>query len=182
MRLTLRTLAVLALVLAAAPLSAQYYYLPSTVNGNPGGINTDSEYPVGGGLATSWTAISTAPAATPAWSSTQTLPFSFNFNGSAVTQYKVSTSGVLTFDVTATTPPGYTKAALPDASIPNNSVCIWGLASVGTNDLIVNKTFGTAPNRQHWVMFSSYGQVGSTCWTYWSIVLEESTNKIYINR
>jgi len=180
MRLTLRTLAVLALVLAAAPLSAQYYYLPSTVNGNPGGINTDSEYPVGGGLATSWTTISTAPAATPTWSSTQTLPFSFNFNGSAVTQYKVSTSGVLTFDVTATTPPGYTKAALPDASIPNNSVCIWGLASVGTNDLIVNKTFGTAPNRQHWVMFSSYGQVGSTCWTYWSIVLEESTNKIYI--
>jgi hypothetical protein len=29
-------------------------------------------------------------------------------------------------------------------------------------------------------MFSSYGQVGSTCWTYWSIVLEESTNKIYM--
>ena len=180
MRLTLRSLALAALVLAAAPLSAQYYYLPSTVNGNPGGLNTDAEYPVGGGLATSWTTISTAPAATPAWSSTQTLPFGFNFNGSAVTQYKVSTSGVLTFDVTATTPPGYTKAALPDASIPNNSVCIWGLASVGTNDLIVNKTFGTAPNRQHWVMFSSYGQVGSTCWTYWAIVLEESTNKIYL--
>jgi len=180
MRLTLRTLALCALVLAAAPLSAQYYYLPSTANGNPGGINTDSEYPVGGGLATSWTTISTAPAATPAWSSTQTLPFSFSFNGTAVTQYKVSTSGVLTFDVSATTAPGYTKAALPDASIPNNSVCIWGLASVGTNDLIVNKTFGTAPNRQHWIMFSSFGQVGSTCWTYWSIVLEESTNKIYL--
>lgn len=180
MRLTLRTLALCALALATAPLSAQYYYLPSTANGNPGGINTDSEYPVGGGLATSWTTISTAPAATPAWSSTQTLPFSFSFNGTAVTQYKVSTSGVLTFDVSATTAPGYTKAALPDASIPNNSVCIWGLASVGTNDLIVNKTFGTAPNRQHWIMFSSFGQVGSTCWTYWSIVLEESTNKIYV--
>ena len=168
------------MVLAAAPLSAQYYYLPSTANGNPGGLNADSEYPVGGGLATSWTAISTAPAATPAWSTTQTLPFSFSFNGTAVTQYKVSTSGVLTFDVSATTAPGYTKAALPDASIPNNSVCIWGLASVGTNDLIVNKTFGSAPNRQHWIMFSSFGQVGSTCWTYWSIVLEESTNKIYV--
>ncbi len=168
------------MVLAAAPLSAQYYYLPSTANGNPGGLNTDSEYPVGGGLATSWTAISTAPAATPAWSTTQTLPFSFSFNGTAVTQYKVSTSGVLTFDVNATTAPGYTKSTLPDASIPNNSVCIWGLASVGTNDLIVNKTFGSAPNRQHWIMFSSFGQVGSTCWTYWSIVLEESTNKIYV--
>jgi len=177
---TLRKLAALALVLVSLPLSAQYYYLPSTTNGNPGGLNTDSEYPVGGGLSTTWTTISTAPAATPAWSTTQTIPFSFQFNGAAVTQFKVSTSGILTFDVNATTAPGYTKAALPDASIPDNSVCIWGLASVGTNDLIVTKTFGTAPNRQQWVMFSSFGQVGSTCWTYWSIVLEESTNKIYI--
>ena len=180
MRNILRTLTILVFLLAGASVSAQYYYLPSTINGNPGGLNTDAEYPVGGGLATTWTAISTAPAATPAWSSTQTLPFAFQFNGSAVTQFKVSTSGILTFDVAAATAPSYTKAALPDASIPNNSVCIWGLASVGTNDLIVTKTFGTAPNRQQWVMFSSFGQVGSTCWTYWSIVLEETTNKIYV--
>ena len=180
MRNILRTLAILVFLLAGASVSAQYYYLPSTVNGNPGGLNSDGEYPVGGGLAATWTAISTAPAATPAWSSTQTLPFAFQFNGSAVTQFKVSTSGILTFDVAATTAPSYTKAALPDASIPNNSVCIWGLASVGTNDFIVTKTFGTAPNRQQWVMFSSYGQVGSTCWTYWSMVLEETTNKIYV--
>jgi hypothetical protein len=180
MRNILRTLTILVFLLAGASVSAQYYYLPSTVNGNPGGLNSDGEYPVGGGLAATWTAISTAPAATPAWSSTQTLPFAFQFNGSAVTQFKVSTSGILTFDVAALTAPSYTKAALPDASIPNNSVCIWGLASVGTNDFIVTKTFGTAPNRQQWVMFSSYGQVGSTCWTYWSMVLEETTNKIYV--
>ena len=180
MRNILRTLTILVFLLAGASVSAQYYYLPSTINGNPGGLNSDGEYPVGGGLAATWTAISTAPAATPAWSSTQTLPFAFQFNGSAVTQFKVSTSGILTFDVAAATAPSYTKAALPDASIPNNSVCIWGLASVGTNDLIVTKTFGTAPNRQQWVMFSSYGQVGSTCWTYWSMVLEETTNKIYV--
>ena len=180
MRNILRTLTILVFLLAGASVSAQYYYLPSTINGNPGGLNSDGEYPVGGGLATTWTAISTAPAATPAWSSTQTLPFAFQFNGSAVTQFKVSTSGILTFDVAAATAPSYTKAALPDASIPNNSVCIWGLASVGTNDLIVTKTFGTAPNRQQWVMFSSFGQVGSTCWTYWSMVLEETTNKIYV--
>jgi len=133
MRNILRTLAILVFLLAGASVSAQYYYLPSTVNGNPGGLNSDGEYPVGGGLAATWTAISTAPAATPAWSSTQTLPFAFQFNGSAVTQFKVSTSGILTFDVAATTAPSYTKAALPDASIPDNSVCIWGLASVGTN-------------------------------------------------
>jgi hypothetical protein len=54
------------------------------------------------------------------------------------------------------------------------------LAAPGTNDLIVTKTFGTAPNRQHWIMFSSYGIPGNTCWTYWAMALEESTNKIYI--
>ena len=171
---------IFAIALLSLDASAQYYYLPSATNGNPGGINTDSEYPVGGGLATTWSSISTPSATTPAWSTTQTLPFAFQFNGSAVTQYKVSTSGVLTFDVSATTAPSYTKAALPDAGIPNNSVCIWGLAAPGANDIIVNKTFGTAPNRQHWIMFSSFGVPGASCWTYWSIVLEESTQKIYL--
>ena len=180
MKKTLFALGTAALALLATPAAAQYYYLPGSVNGNPGGINTDSEYPVGGGLATSWTTISAAPAASPAWSTVQTLPFAFNFNGSPVTQYKVSTSGVLTFDANAATAPSYTKAALPNAGIPDNSVCIWGLASNGANDFIVNKTFGTAPNRQHWVMFSSFGIPNNTCWTYWSMVLEESTNKIYV--
>ena len=109
MRKILFALGTVALALLATPAAAQYYYLPGSVNGNPGGINTDSEYPVGGGLATSWTTISAAPAASPAWSTVQTLPFAFNFNGSPVTQYKVSTSGVLTFDANAATAPSYTK-------------------------------------------------------------------------
>jgi hypothetical protein len=180
MKKTLLSLGLLALVALLSPAQAQYYYLPGSTNGNPGNLNADSEYPVGGGLATTWTTISTASATSPTWTAAQTLPFSFQFNGTAVTQYKVSTSGVLTFDVNAATAPSYTKAALPNAGIPDNSVCIWGLAAPGTNDLIVTKTFGTAPNRQHWIMFSSFGIPGNTCWTYWAMALEESTNKIYI--
>ena len=177
----LKTLwALVAIVTLGMSAQAQYYYLPSTTNGNPGGLNADSEYPVGGGLSTTWTSISSPGASTPQWSSINAVPFAFNFNGSAVTHYKVSTSGVLTFDTAATTPPPYTKAALPNANIPDKSVCIWGLAGPGANDIIVKKTFGTAPNRQHWVFFASYDAYGSSCWTYWSIVMEETSNKIYV--
>ena len=162
---------------------SQYYYIPNTTTpGNPGTLNLTDEYPVGGGLSTSWTSIHSGSAATPQWTAVKNIPFSFMFNGAPVTQYKVSTSGVLTFDVATAVLPPYSQAALPSASIPDKSVAIWGLAGTGSNDNIVTQTFGTAPNRQHWVFFSSYNYAngGSTCWTYWSIVLEESTNKIYI--
>ncbi|MCX6290130.1 MAG: Omp28-related outer membrane protein, partial [Bacteroidetes bacterium] len=41
------------------------------------------------------------------------------------------------------------------------------------------KTFGTAPNRQHWIVFSSY-TAAAGCYTYWGIALEETTNNIYL--
>lgn len=167
-----------AMCIAALGFS-QYWYVPYVNAGqNPGGLNTDLEYPVGGGLSTTWTTIQ-GPSAS-AWSPVQTIPFSFNFNASPVTQYKVSTTGVLTFTTTAGTVPSATPSALPSASIPDKSICAWGINGSGSSDNIVTKTFGTAPNRQHWIMFSSYTQGASTSWTYWSIVLEETTNKIYV--
>ena len=159
---------------------SQYYTLPNfCINSNPGGVNKDIEEP---GTITSagWSVIATTNA-NPVWSSTGTIPFSFKFNGSPYTQYKVSTSGVLTFDLSAATPPSSTNAALPDASIPNNSICCWGLTASGSNDQIATKTFGTTPNRQHWIWFNSYTYPECTTpFTYWAIVLEETTNKIYI--
>src|SRR5687767_12686617 len=114
---------------------SQYYYIPFQNAGtNPGNLNLDSEYPVGGGLPAGWTSIHAGSAASPAWSSTQTIPFTFLFNGSAVTQYKVSTSGVLTFDVTAVTAPSYTRGAIPNAGLPDKSVAIWGLSGLASND------------------------------------------------
>lgn len=175
-------------LMVCACVNAQYYYIPyvypNTNSGtNPGNLNSDGEYPVGGGLPADWVNIRTS-SATPVWSADQTIPFSFSFNGIAVSQFKVSTSGVLTFDVaSALAAPSYTKAALPNAAIPDNSVCIWGLGGVGANDNVVMKTFGTAPNQQLWVQFSSYGYgttSSGTLYAYWAIVLEETTNKIYI--
>jgi hypothetical protein len=159
--------------------SAQYYYVPFLNAGtNPGGLNTDDEYPVAGGIPAGWTTIR-AYSATPAWSTTQTLPFAFQFNGAPVTQYKVSTTGVLTFDVAAATVPAAANVALPAASIPNNSICIWGINGTGTNDNVVTKTFGVSGSQQFWVSWNSY-TAGSCGWTYWSIVFEEGTNNIYI--
>jgi len=160
--------------------NAQYYYVPyQNENTNPGSLNTDGEFPVGSGLDASWTTLR-GPSATPIWSSLSTIPFAFNFNGLPVTQFKASTSGVLTFSTTAVTVPPYSSFSLPNASIPDNSVCVAGIRGTGTNDNIVTKTFGTAPNRQHWILFSSYSTAAASVWTYWSIVLEETTNNIYI--
>jgi thiol-disulfide isomerase/thioredoxin len=163
-----------------SPMFGQYYYTKSMVNGNPGGLNEDQEFPVGGGLTGGWNEIHPGSTATPQWSTVETLPFAFNFNGSPVTQYKVSTSGVLTFDISATTPPTSSNLSLPSNLIPNNSVMVWGLAAPGANDKIVTKTFGTAPNRQHWVSFSSYDVPSANCWTYWAIVFDESTDVIHV--
>lgn len=161
-----------------------YYQLPAINAGfNPGNLNNDPEQPeaflAGNNLGyTSVLSSSTADA----WSSAQTLPFSFNFNGNAVTTYFVASSGVVTFSSAApSTTPGFTPALLPSASIPNNSVCAWGMDLTGSNDAVVSKTFGTAPNRQHWIIWASASSstLGAG-WTYWGIVFEETSDNIYI--
>ena len=156
---------------------SQYYYLPAATPGNPGGLNGDSEYPSGSGLDPSWTVILGPSQSTPVWSSTETIPFNFDFNGSPVTQYKVSSTGILTFSTSVTAVPGAGNAAIPDPAIPDNSILVWGIEGSGSNDNICTKTFGTAGSQQHWIFFTSY-TAGS--WSYWSIVLEEGSNKIYI--
>ena len=156
---------------------SQYFYTPASTPGNPGGLNTDSEYPSGSGLPAGWTVILGPSNSNPTWSTVENIGFPFNFNGNPVSQYKVSSTGVLTFSTGASNVPSANNAAIPDLGIPDNSVMVWGLQGTGTNDNIVTKTFGTAGGRQHWVFFSSY-TAGS--WTYWSIVMEEGTDKIYI--
>ncbi|MBK5283947.1 MAG: Omp28-related outer membrane protein [Bacteroidia bacterium] len=163
------------LAIAFASNAQYYYYSRILIAQNPGGLNTDIEQPGQAG----WNTIQ-ATSATPVWSPVTTIPIPFSFNGSPVTSFKVSTSGVLTFTTAAVAVPASTSAALPTASIPDNSICVWGLAGTGANDNIMTKTFGTTPNRQFWVQFNSYSCIGSTGWTYWGIVLEETTNKVYL--
>ncbi len=168
------------MLLMGFTVSAQYYMIPyqCSPGTNPGGLMTETEQPANAG----WTNIATS-SATPVWSTTVTIPFTFLFNGAAVTQYKASTSGVVTFTTGASAVPSSTNATIPDASIPDKSVMVWGLSGFNANDVIRQKTFGTTPNRQHWIFYASYSAPGSAAtndWTYWGIVLEETTNKIYI--
>lgn len=158
--------------------NAQYWQIPNPNAGqNPEGLNNDTEQPSQAG----WASI-LGTSATPTWSPATNIPFAFQFNGAAVTQFKASSTGVLTFDVTTTVAvPTTTNAALPSALIPDKSVVIWGLSGTGANDAIVTKTFGTAPNRQFWIQYNSYSYpTNATAWCYWSIVLEEGTNNIHI--
>ena len=174
---------VLSLALLTTLASAQGYYLVSSINAgiNPGDLNNDPEQPSGALTPLGWTEIMTSTS-TDQWSSNQTIPFAFNFDGSAETSYKVSNTGVLTFTTSASTVPSSTNQALPDANIPDKSVCVWGIELSGSNDAILTQTFGTAPNRQHWISWASASIPGAsgTQWTYWSIILEEGTNSIYI--
>jgi len=176
--------------LATKPALAQYYLIPNLqAQQNPSGVNTDSEGRFDLGQP-GWTQILAGSAATlaaPAWSPVQTLPFGFQMNGQTFTSYKVSSSGVLTFSTAATGVPTTRNYALPIAQIPDNSVCIWGTLMTADNDYLVTKTFGAAPYRQHWVQFNSAsipaGGTSSpiaTAFVYCSIVLEETTNKVYL--
>lgn len=177
-------LSLLVILFSFSYVNAQYWIIPNdAANRNPGEINADAEGPFNSTSPNGWTVV-LAPSTTPAWSVLRTLPFSFKFNNQNFSKFKISNSGVLTFDSLSSTAPGFTRVKLPHASIPNNSICVTGLAGKGANDNVIGKTFGTAPNRQYWLQFNSYGY-GATAsdnsnFTYWSIVLEETTNRIHI--
>ena len=176
--------------LSATPALAQYSVQPHLNAGrNPGRLNTENELRYDQGMP-GWSLLLTGDAntqASPVWSAVQTLPFGFQMGGQTLNNYKVSSSGVLTFSTGATVVPPSRNDTLPSALVPNNSVCMWGTMLAPTNDYIISKTFGTAPNRQHWVMFNSVSvpaggsnfPLGGT-FMYASIVLEETTNKVYL--
>ena len=164
--------------------SAQYYHTASAA-GNPNNINQeDSEYPVGSGLPTTWSSILSAQQTAGTYTAAQTLPFTFLFNGDTVSTYRASNTGIVTFSQVASPANNSAGAvvALNSSTVPDSSVCILGINGQGSNDQVARKTFGTAPNRQEWILFASYSATGTTSshWTYWSVVLEETTNNIYI--
>ena len=167
--------------LCANSAFSQYYYNFNLIPGNPGSVNTDNSESIGAGLDPLWNEIVSSGQASAVWSPQQAVPFAFNFNGSAVTDYKVSSSGVLTFDIAAGVPPAYGSIySLPNVGVPDMSVVIGGLEGSGGNDVIVERTFGIVGSRQHWIFFVSYTPTGTSLYSYWSIVLEEGTDKIYI--
>ena len=173
-------LSIMAMVSFGAYAQTGYYIAPGSGAGNPGGLNGDAEYPPGGGLPAGWTTVLTGPQ-NEMWSANQSLPFAFKFNDQDVTSYKISANGVVTFDVATSITPSAVNGDLPNAGVPNQSVCVWGVGATATGDFVVSKTFGTTGKRQHWIQYNSCSEANiGTGWIYASIVLEEGTNNIYI--
>jgi plastocyanin len=169
------------MVLVTAITMGQSSYLEAYVanSGNPGGLNTETDT-----YTTGWTQIMAGSQASNVWTPVQTIPFTFEFFGTAVTQYKVSQNGIITFDPAAASPPPGANEALPSALLPNLSICMFWDAfttspPTGSNDYIYTKVFGTAPNRQLWIRYYSFEYSGFS-FAYWEAVLEETTNKVYI--
>ncbi len=161
---------------------SQYHLLPVVKNGqNPSNLNTDPENQQGAGLTAGWQTILQGPQTSGNWSATFQLPFKFYFNGALVKNYKASTSGIVTFNTKTSMRPDSSNIALPTSRIPDSSICIWGLRAV-TGDYIVIKTFGQAPHRQLWISYNSFSEqnLQSGGHIFASVVLEESTNKIFI--
>ncbi|MAZ96824.1 MAG: hypothetical protein CMP53_04800, partial [Flavobacteriales bacterium] len=174
------------MVLTGTMAFAQYYHfcLPNTGN-NPNNINQeDMEYPLGGGLPTTWFTILSSAQPLGTLSSWQSIPFNFDFNGSAVDSFRVTNTGILTFSqkLSPTSHSAANLVPINHSSVPDSSICVLGINGSGASDNVVSKLFGTAPNRQQWITFSSFSATGTAAshWTYWSIVLEETTNNIYI--
>ena len=169
-------------MLAWMPLNAQVVYNVSQVidGGNPGGLNSDADFST-----TGWTMIVDGSNSSNFWSPAQAIPFTFQFFGQAVTHFKVSQNMLLTFDTTATALPNNNEM-LPTASLPPMTIaCYWdqftSAPPTGSNDRIYTKVFGTAPNRQLWIRWHSF-EYGAApiSFAYLAIVLEESTNNIYL--
>ena len=168
----------LALLVLSMGAKAQWTY---TVNymqnaGNPGGLVTTDLL--------SGTNIIAQSQAANSWSAPQTIPFPFDFAGTPVTQWKVSGNGVVTFDLGMALPGP--NDALPSAQLsPMTIAGMWDAFTAApptaTNDYVRVTTVGTAPNRQQWIFYYSY-EIGSpvVSFHYWAIVLEETTNKIYV--
>jgi hypothetical protein len=96
-------------------------------------------------------------------SATQTIPFAWNFYGQAVTSYKASDNGYITFDNAETTSQS-NNISIPDASAPKNAIFgFWdnlALKATITNvnnvaDVVYATTLGTAPNRRHVIQWFS---------------------------
>lgn len=165
--------------------NAQYYELDFLSNpGNPGGLNTDFDFngisPPGG-----ITTLVGDDKNVPKYSTVQTLPFAFNFNGGPVTKFRVSSAGFLTFSKISVLNTS-TPAALPTATLPDSSICVWGLCTAGGNGgaypgQVYTKVYGTAPHRQLWaVWFFATNPADTSSEANWAIVLEETSNNIYL--
>lgn len=149
MKMNILLLAVVFNVLSLIQLKAQdYFYLPAT--------GTSSEYHYSNlGTVIMQGTTTGLPDTLSAW---QTLPFTWDFYGQAVTGFYISDNGYITFDPAAKgSQPS--NLSLPDTNAPRNAIfAMWDELNVfrtaSTGDYLIHTwSYGTVPNRVfviHW--------------------------------
>ncbi len=110
-------------------------------------------------------------------SSTQTIPFSWNYYGTAVSSYKVSDNGYITFETSASVSDPV-NTAIPNVGGPNNAIyAFWDDLNVasgsGTPDAVNSFNYGTAPNRTHVIQWYSVTPVSGTGFVFVAIRIHE---------
>ena len=175
MRTLLYSLVIPLLLLPALGVGQGYVvqYFPDA--GNPGGVSSASDSETSG-----WTTVFSGPATTNSYSDTVAIPFAFDFFGMPVDYLKAAPNGILTFDTMATALPNLDEP-LPSTNLPDMAIAAWwdDFATPNSGDIIRWKVFGTAPNRQLWVKWHSM-EVGTATFAYFMVVLEETSNNIYL--
>ncbi|MES2778770.1 MAG: BNR-repeat neuraminidase N-terminal domain-containing protein, partial [Bacteroidota bacterium] len=148
--------------------------------GNPGALNTDLD-----DVVTGWTNIIGGSISINQWSTVVPMPFTFNYFGSPMNEFKASANGLITFATGTTILPEGNKT-LPANTLPDSTIaCFWDAFTTGAptsaNDIVAWKVWGSAPNRQLWIKWASF-EIGSPSVTNASFMcmMEESTNKIYL--
>lgn len=136
-------------LLASTGYAQTYYYLGGTGSSAPYYQSLDEDYDI---VLTTDRADATSQI-NDVLSSSQTIPFAFNYYGTDFTSYKISDNGYITFDA-AETVSNPANSALPSASAPKNSImAFWDDLELEQNQnflfAVVKSTLGTAPNRSH---------------------------------
>jgi hypothetical protein len=177
MKKSILTLAAMA-VSSMGVFAQGYYYFKNT--GVPDGYSFSAP-------STGATAIitGTASAQSNMLSAAQNLPFAFSLYGLNVSQFKASTSGYITFDVSATAD-NQTNVALPSASAPKMAIFgFWDKTRIQTltnsngtyPSSIKSWITGTAPNRVfhiQWQLIQTDDGTSATNVTYYAILLNEN--------
>ncbi len=158
------------------------YQLSSWLPYNTASTIYDSSVPTSDG----WTAISgySTLASITSWSSAITMPFNFLFFGEAVSSFKVTPNGLLTFSSSTNLLPSVNEN-LPSSSLPDKTIaCYWDdypTTNLGSNDVVYYKVTGSEPNRLLWVRW--YSMCTGNPYVsdnFYGCMLQESNNYIYI--